>query len=115
MERYLVTGAAGFIASVVSQKLLDSGAEVVGIDNLNDAYDVRMKEYRLGKLKENPGFSFLQLDVSDRSYWMMTAKRAGLFSCNQPGSPGRCEGQSQGSLGLSGNEYHWNFKPAGIL
>jgi UDP-glucuronate 4-epimerase len=67
MDRYLVTGAAGFIASVVSQKLLDSGAEVVGIDNLNHAYDVRMKEYRLEKLKDNPGFSFLKLDVSDRS------------------------------------------------
>jgi len=67
MDRYLVTGAAGFIASVVSQNLLDSGAEVVGIDNLNHAYDVRMKEYRLEKLKANPGFSFLKLDVSDRS------------------------------------------------
>ena len=67
MDRYLVTGAAGFIASVVSKKLLDSGAEVVGIDNLNHAYDVRMKEYRLEKLKDNPGFSFLKLDVSDRS------------------------------------------------
>ncbi len=67
MDRYLVTGAAGFIASVVSQKLLESGAEVVGIDNMNHAYDVRMKEYRLAKLKKNPGFSFLELDVSDRS------------------------------------------------
>jgi len=67
MDRYLVTGAAGFIASVVSQKLLDSGAEVVGIDNMNHAYDVRMKEYRLSRLKENPGFSFLKLDISDRS------------------------------------------------
>jgi len=67
MERYLVTGAAGFIASVVSQKLLDSGAEVVGIDNMNHAYDVRMKEYRLKKLKENPNFDFLKLDVSNRS------------------------------------------------
>jgi UDP-glucuronate 4-epimerase len=67
MDRYLVTGAAGFIASVVSQKLLDSGAEVVGIDNMNHAYDVRMKEFRLEKLKDNPGFSFLKLDVSDRS------------------------------------------------
>ena len=67
MERYLVTGAAGFIASVVSQKLLDSGAEVVGIDNMNHAYDVRMKEYRLEKLKDNPGFSFLKQDVSDRA------------------------------------------------
>lgn len=67
MSKYLVTGTAGFIASVVSQKLLDSGAEVVGIDNMNHAYDVRMKEYRLDKLKENPKFEFLKLDVSDRS------------------------------------------------
>jgi UDP-glucuronate 4-epimerase len=67
MKRYLVTGAAGFIASVVSQKLLESGAEVVGIDNMNHAYDVRMKEYRLEKLMENPDFKFLKLDVSDRS------------------------------------------------
>ncbi|MCD6424236.1 MAG: GDP-mannose 4,6-dehydratase [Anaerolineales bacterium] len=67
MKRYLVTGAAGFIASVVSEKLLQSGAEVVGLDNMNQAYDVRMKEYRLKKLQENPNFEFLQLDVSDRS------------------------------------------------
>jgi UDP-glucuronate 4-epimerase len=67
MDKYLVTGAAGFIASVISEKLLKSGAEVVGIDNMNQAYDVRMKEYRLAKLKENPGFRFYQLDVSDRS------------------------------------------------
>jgi len=67
MKRYLVTGAAGFIASVVSQKLLESGAEVVGIDNMNHAYDVRMKEYRLDKLMKNPDFKFLKLDVSDRS------------------------------------------------
>lgn len=62
-----MTGAAGFIASVVSQKLLDSGAEVVGIDNMNHAYDVRMKEYRLDKLRDTKNFKFLQLDVSDRS------------------------------------------------
>ncbi len=47
MSRYLVTGAAGFIASRVSQFLMDEGHTVVGVDNLNDAYDVRMKEYRL--------------------------------------------------------------------
>lgn len=67
MERYLVTGAAGFIASVVAEQLLQRGAEIVGIDNLNHAYDPRMKEYRLGRLQEYPGFSFLKLDVSDRS------------------------------------------------
>lgn len=67
MERYLVTGAAGFIASVVAEKLLQQGAEVVGIDNLNDAYDIRIKEYRLASLQENPGFSFYKLDISDKA------------------------------------------------
>jgi len=67
MEKYLVTGVAGFIASVVAEKLLEAGAEVVGIDNLNHAYDVRMKEYRLARLQEIPGFSFHKLDISDRS------------------------------------------------
>ena len=67
MKRYLITGAAGFIGSEVAKKLLDSGAEVVGLDNLNNAYDPRMKEYRLSRLQQIPGFSFLKLDVSDRS------------------------------------------------
>jgi len=66
MKKYLVTGAAGFIASVVAEKLLEQSAEVVGVDNLNDAYDVRMKAYRLAKLQKIPGFSFHKLDVSDR-------------------------------------------------
>ncbi len=47
MANYLVTGAAGFIASRVISMLLEAGHTVVGVDNLNDAYDVRMKEYRL--------------------------------------------------------------------
>lgn len=67
MKRYLITGAAGFIGSVVANKLLASGAEVIGLDNLNNAYDPRMKEYRLSRLQQIPGFSFLKLDVSDRS------------------------------------------------
>ncbi|MFN2143847.1 MAG: NAD-dependent epimerase/dehydratase family protein [Anaerolineales bacterium] len=66
MSKYLVTGVAGFIASKVSEMLLAEGHSVIGIDNLNDAYDVRMKEYRLGLLKAQPGFSFHQLDISDR-------------------------------------------------
>lgn len=67
MTRYLITGAAGFIASVVAEKLLEDGAEVVGIDNLNNAYDPRIKEHRLEKLQGYPGFSFHRLDVSERS------------------------------------------------
>ena len=51
MKRYLITGAAGFIGSVVADKLLASGAEVVGLDNLNNAYDPRMKEHRLSGLQ----------------------------------------------------------------
>lgn len=67
MEKYLITGSAGFIASVVADMLLDQGATVVGIDNLNHAYDIRMKEYRLERLKKYPNFSFHKLDVSDRA------------------------------------------------
>jgi UDP-glucuronate 4-epimerase len=67
MENYLVTGAAGFIASRVIEQLLEAGHSVVGVDNMNDAYDVRMKEYRLRKLIQQPNFSFHQLDISERS------------------------------------------------
>jgi UDP-glucuronate 4-epimerase len=66
MARYLVTGAAGFIASRVTSLLIEAGHSVVGIDNMNDAYDVRMKEYRLARLQALPGFSFQQLDIADR-------------------------------------------------
>jgi len=66
MAHYLVTGVAGFIASRVAEILLEAGHRVVGVDNLNAAYDVRMKEYRLEKLQSRPGFKFLRLDISDR-------------------------------------------------
>jgi len=62
----LVTGAAGFIASKVCEFLLAEGHSVVGIDNLNDAYDVRLKEWRLSQLKGKPGIEFHQLDICDR-------------------------------------------------
>jgi UDP-glucuronate 4-epimerase len=67
MGNYLVTGAAGFIASRVTEVLVNDGHTVVGVDNMNDAYDVRMKEYRLGKLQELPGFTFHKLDISEKS------------------------------------------------
>ena len=66
MARYLVTGAAGFIASRVAEMLLGAGHTVVGIDNMNNAYDVRMKEYRLGRLLQHPEFIFQKADVSLR-------------------------------------------------
>jgi UDP-glucuronate 4-epimerase len=66
MSRYLVSGAAGFIASRVAEMLTARGDSVVGVDNLNDAYDVRMKEYRLKKLNNLPGFEFHKMDISER-------------------------------------------------
>ena len=66
MSNYLVTGAAGFIGSRVSEMLIEQGHTVTGVDNLNDAYDVRMKEYRLRKLQALSGFEFIRADISDR-------------------------------------------------
>jgi len=62
----LITGAAGFIGFHITKALLDRGDRVVGIDNLNDYYDVRLKEARLALLSAYPGFLFAKLDVADR-------------------------------------------------
>jgi len=62
----LVTGAAGFIGAAVSEALLARGARVIGVDNLNDYYDVRLKQARLERLTSKPHFDFHQIDISDR-------------------------------------------------
>lgn len=64
--KILVTGAAGFIGFHSSLRFLGSGHEVVGIDNLNDYYDVRLKHARLSQLEGLPGFTFLRQDLADR-------------------------------------------------
>jgi nucleoside-diphosphate-sugar epimerase len=64
-ERYLVTGAAGFIGSVVARQLLDAGHEVVGVDEMNSAYDPRLKQWRLAQLRTATGFRFERLDIAD--------------------------------------------------
>lgn len=66
MKKVLVTGAAGFIASKVCEFLLEDGVEVVGIDNLNDYYDVELKQERLKVLEGRPGFQFQVLDIEDQ-------------------------------------------------
>ncbi|MBI3790222.1 MAG: NAD-dependent epimerase [Gemmatimonadetes bacterium] len=66
MTRYLVTGTAGFIGYHVALKLLARGDEVLGIDNVNDYYDVRLKEARMARLDGKPGYRFLRADVADR-------------------------------------------------
>jgi nucleoside-diphosphate-sugar epimerase len=67
MANYLVTGAAGFIGARLAEVLISQGHSVTGVDNMNDAYDVRMKDFRLRKLQTLPGFTFLRADISDRS------------------------------------------------
>lgn len=67
MAHYLVTGAAGFIGARTSELLITDGHTVVGVDNVNDAYDPRVKEYRLKRLADMPGFTFHKLDISDKS------------------------------------------------
>ncbi len=66
MSSYLITGVAGSIGARTAELLLEEGHRVIGIDNLNDAYDVRMKEYRLRRLQEYPAFRFHRLDVAHR-------------------------------------------------
>jgi len=64
--KILLTGAAGFIGMTTALRLLARGDEVVGLDNLNDYYDVRLKQDRLARLEPHPAFRFVKLDVADR-------------------------------------------------
>ncbi|MDE1186916.1 MAG: NAD-dependent epimerase [Pantoea sp.] len=64
--KFLVTGAAGFIGFHVCQRLLAAGHQVVGIDNLNDYYDVSLKQARLDQIASHPAFSFSKMDLADR-------------------------------------------------
>lgn len=67
MRTILVTGAAGFIGSYVTRRLLAAGHAVVGLDNLNDYYDPTLKQARLALLTGTPGFRFVQLDITDKA------------------------------------------------
>jgi len=65
MSKILVTGAAGFIGFHLSKRLMARGDEVIGLDNINDYYDISLKEARLSQLTDNRAFRFYKLDLSD--------------------------------------------------
>src|SRR5258708_20012152 len=69
----LITGAAGFIGSALAHRLLERGDQVTGLDNLNEYYDVRLKEARLARVAAQLKFGFVRLDITDR------AAMTGLF------------------------------------
>lgn len=76
--KVLITGSAGFIGSTLALRLLARGDQVVGIDNLNDYYDVNLKKARLARLSSHPGFSEERIDIQDR------VEVARLFSAHKP-------------------------------
>ncbi|MFO7581456.1 NAD-dependent epimerase [Guyparkeria sp.] len=76
--RILVTGAAGFIGSALAARLLARGDTVVGLDNLNDYYDVNLKKARLARLTGQDGFSFERMDVADRAGMADLFERIGV-------------------------------------
>jgi UDP-glucuronate 4-epimerase len=81
-KKYLVTGVAGFIASQVCRELLDDGHQVVGVDNLNDYYDIRLKNWRLGQLNRHENaekFRFYKLDIEDHEGLKELFDRDGKF------------------------------------
>lgn len=79
-RRVLVTGSAGFIGYSLSLKLLQEGFSVIGVDNVNDYYDVSLKEDRLKKLREFPKFTFYRIDISNKEALTVLQEKEGVNS-----------------------------------
>lgn len=79
MSRYLVTGAAGFIARAVIERLAAAGHEIVGVDNLNDSYDPRLKEWRLRQLSRFPQFTFIREDICHPGFFTDLSQKFPTF------------------------------------
>ncbi|WP_010648174.1 GDP-mannose 4,6-dehydratase [Oceanobacillus massiliensis] len=73
-KTYLITGVAGFIGYYLSRKLLEHGCQVIGVDNVNDYYDVNLKHTRLGNLDPYEKFTFIKGDISDKDMVMQIFK-----------------------------------------
>ena len=87
--KILLTGGAGFIGMHTAQSLLRRGDTVVGIDNLNDYYDVRLKHARLACLAGQGDFRFIERDIADRAAMAALFASEG-FERDPPSRPGRC-------------------------
>lgn len=72
---YLITGAAGFIGFYLSKQLLQNGARVIGVDNINDYYDVKLKHFRLEQLEQFENFTFIKGDISDKNKMLDTFEK----------------------------------------
>jgi UDP-glucuronate 4-epimerase len=109
MTRTLVTGAAGFIGFHLTHRLLAEGEEVFGIDNLNNYYDVRLKQSRLDILQKLPGFRFAQVDVAD------AAAVAELFARERPQRVAHLAAQPGVRYGISHPHAYIDANVSGFL
>jgi UDP-glucuronate 4-epimerase len=76
--KILVTGTAGFIGNALALRLLERGGQIIGVDNLSNYYDVRLKEARLARVKSHPAFTDIRADIGDR------ARMAEVFATHKP-------------------------------
>ena len=86
----LITGAAGFIGYHVAKQQLEQGQEVVGLDNLNDYYDVNLKKSRLAQLQQYPNFHFKGLDIAAREAMEQLFAQHDFHTVLNFGSTSRC-------------------------
>ena len=87
MAKILVTGAAGFIGAAVSGALLARGDIVLGVDNLSDYYDVRLKDARLARLAAHGNFSFRKADIADKDAMLAMASHDITFIVHLAAQP----------------------------